>query len=97
MRDDGHLGSLAAVAAEVDQAMEVWRRVVLREVVSAGQYEQHILLLDAVASTTVPDFPPSLNRFIKLTIGIKPYYFRNAGYVITKLCRRLVVGAIVNT
>ena len=41
--------------------------------------------------------PRMLNRFIKRSIAIKSYYFRNAGYVITKLCRMLLVGAIVNT
>ena len=98
LKDDGNLGALAAVPAEVDEAMETWRRVVLGENRSVGQYEQHIILLDSVVGTTnVDNVPTMLNRFIHRSIAFKPYYHRHAGYVITKLCRMLVVGAVVNT
>ena len=48
----------------VENALKRWKAYLLGQVVHPGQYEQHLLPLDAIESHTVPDMPTNMNRYI---------------------------------
>jgi hypothetical protein len=52
-----------------DLAEQSWRRYLLRQQRGVGKFEQHILPMHIIESSTIPDLPNNINRY--LTGGIE--------------------------
>lgn len=53
------------LAAKADQ---VWRDFLLGRRSTVGKFEQHLLPLDVIESTTIPDLPSNINRYLSRNI-----------------------------
>jgi len=77
-----------AKAAEV-----VWRSYLLREKANPGAFEQHLLPLGQIASTSA-SLPPNFNRYIMRAIQMDVCHSKTSAFTFAKLGRFAVLGFI---
>jgi hypothetical protein len=76
------------------EALETWRKFMLGEISTPGQFEQHLLPVDVIASYQGSQISPYLNRYLLRNIHIDLISTQNSAYVYTKMCRLILFGRI---
>ncbi len=87
-----HLTS--ADKAGFDSAEASWREVLLGERTHPGEFEQHVLLVDALSDASDTPVSPFLNRYLLRTVAFDLVCSRRLCFTYAKLCRILVIGII---
>lgn len=79
-----------------DAAMERWRGFLLGRENRLGPFEQHVLLLDSIKSTTVPsdEMPPNINRYLLRSVDLHVAYTDESEIVYAKMGRFLLIGFV---
>lgn len=90
--EDGndHLSPEQQQSAE--KAYETWRRFMLGEIPHPGEYQQHILLLDAIESHTAPKLSPFINRYFLSAIDMDVVSSTDYAFVYSKIFRVVIFG-----
>jgi hypothetical protein len=81
--------------AQSEEAMQVWREYLLDKRPHPGRFEQHILMLDRLASATIPDLPGNTNRYILRTVDMDIVAGAKTCFVYVKLPRIVIIGSVV--
>lgn len=76
------------------KAEEEWRAFLLGERPHPGKYEQHMLLLDAIESHTVPNLPATMNRYILRATDIDAVTNSSEAFVYCKFPKMAFFGFI---
>lgn len=77
-----------------DAALLRWKQFLLDIESNPGLYEQHMLPVDILESTTVPGMPPNMNRYLARAIEIYVAYSGSNGIVYSKMGRIILFGFI---
>jgi hypothetical protein len=62
------------ILGSIDEALDVWRQFLLDKRPHPGQHQQHFLVVDAIASSTVPRMPTNINRYLLRAIDVHVAY-----------------------
>ncbi|MBW7997722.1 MAG: hypothetical protein FVQ81_14340 [Candidatus Glassbacteria bacterium] len=75
-------------------AEKAWRKYLLDETTSIGQFQQHFIFLDIIKNSTISGMPSNMNRYLSssLDIGMMGYDVLLATY--TKMINILIIGII---
>jgi len=76
------------------KASETWRKFILGDIPHPGEFQQHILLLDAIESHTVPELSPFINRYFLSAIDMDVVSSSDYAFVYTKFFRVVIFGFI---
>jgi hypothetical protein len=76
-------------------ALERWRAFMLGEVPDPGEYQQHLLLVPAMSSTTVEGLPPNMNRYMARAVELDAPRTDDEAFVYSKMGRFAVFGVVV--
>jgi hypothetical protein len=87
-----HLSSDMLSAA--DSALDAWRSFLLDQNDDPGPFEHHLLPLESIQDSTVPETPPNMNRYFLRTVDLDVACNVNSAFVYAKLCRLMLVGFI---
>lgn len=87
-----HLSETQRAAA--DNALATWAKCLLGELPNPGNFEQHLLPLDAIQDTSASDLPPNINRYILRTVDLDVVRSESATFVVTKMSKYFVLGFI---
>ncbi|HJP60569.1 MAG TPA: hypothetical protein VJ865_11230 [Gemmatimonadaceae bacterium] len=91
----GHLDEVPAHhLPQIDAALEEWRLFLLDQTDHPGRFEHHLLPMDEVSSSTVPDMPTAMNRYILRSIDMDVVTSEKTALVYTKLPSIAVVGFV---
>jgi hypothetical protein len=91
-RGDSHLNEM--LQQESLRALEVWRLFLLSKKNNTKSYEQHMLPVDVIESTTFSELSPYLNRYLLRTVHMDIVASDDSAYVYTKLGRVILFGFI---
>ena len=82
------------VQVQVDLALRAWKLFLFGERPHPGRHEQHMILADAIESSSDPYLPPNMNRY--LTRAIEPYVAYSEHTVISyaKMGRFILFGFV---
>ncbi len=80
--------------AKADEALETWRRFLLGELPSPGQFEQHLLPLNLIKSYHGFKLSPFMNRYIMLTSHMEVAYSDKSVRIYTKMGNILLFGLV---
>ena len=80
--------------AKVDEALETWRRFLLGELPSPGQFEQHLLPLNLIKSYPGFELSPFMNRYITLTLDMGVAYSDKSVTIYTKMGNIFLFGLV---
>jgi hypothetical protein len=78
----------------VNQALDVWSKVMLDKLPHPGRYEQHLLPLDSIVEDSSGALPANINRYIQRTVGMDAVRSESTAFVFTKMSKFLVLGFI---
>jgi hypothetical protein len=76
------------------QALERWRSYLLGEVPHPGSFEQHLLPLDALGSSTFQGMPDNINRYLLRHVEMDLPSSNNQAFTFAKLGPLLIFGFI---
>lgn len=79
------------------KAMERWRAVMLGEVTHPGPYEQHILPLGPIKSSSITDLPENMNRYFMRGVEIDAAHGEISAFTYAKMGRFAVFGIVRRT
>lgn len=88
--ENDHLSHEQQKSAEI--ASETWRKFILGEIPHPGEFQQHILLLDAIQSHTAPKLSPFINRYFLSSIDMDIVATDDYAFVYTKFFRIVIFG-----
>ena len=77
-----------------ENAERVWQAFLLGETPHPERFEQHLVLLDAIESHTMPSLPVTMNRYILRATDIDAVTSRNQAFVYCKLPKMAFFGFI---
>lgn len=80
--------------ADIDEAIETWRRFLIGERSETGRFEQHMLLLGMVTGTDDPSTPPNMNRYLTRSVDCVIRSNSKTTYVYVNLCGVLLLGLV---
>lgn len=80
-----------------EKASETWRKFLLGDIPHPGEFQQHILLLDAIESHTAPELSPFINRYFLSAIDMDVVSSSDYAFVYTKFFRVVIFGFIHGT
>ena len=78
----------------VAQAEQCWRAFLNDELPHPGTFEQHLLIMDVIESTTAPDLPDNFNRFMTGAITLDIIGSSKTLMTFAKLGRFIIFGLI---
>lgn len=78
----------------MDEAALRWRAFIGGNVANPGAFEQHLLIFDLIDSTTVPDLPSNINRFMMGTVSLDIIGSEHSLMTFAKLGRFMIFGMI---
>lgn len=78
----------------MDRAEARWRAFLVDEAPHPAEFEQHLLVFDRIESTTVPDLPPNMNRFMTGAVTLDLVGSERSLMTFAKLGRFMVFGII---
>jgi len=81
---------------KADEALETWRRFLLGELPSPGQFEQHLLPLNFINSCHTFGPSPFMNRYIMLTLDMAVAYSDKSVTIYTKMGNIFLFGLVQN-
>lgn len=87
-----HLSS--GLVKTATDAREKWASFLLGHSPHPAQFEQHIILLDEIASHKGGDLPPNINRYLLRTVDIDVAGSESDACVFVKLPHIILIGAI---
>src|SRR5690606_117206 len=67
--------------AEAGVALEKWRSYLLGECQHPGRYEHHVLMMDRLESSTVPELPGNINRYLLRSVDMDLVAGRQTSFV----------------
>jgi hypothetical protein len=91
---DGLAGFPQTVAEAANAALFRWKHFLLDIKTDPGIYEQHMFPVDFLESTTVPEMPPNMNRYLARAIEIHVVHGGNIDIVYSKMGRIILFGFI---
>lgn len=77
-----------------DQAQRWWKEFLLDERPNPGSFEQHMLPVNIIADTTVPDLPPNFNRYLLRAVDIYVAHGSKICIVYAKMGKIVLFGFI---
>lgn len=80
--------------AKADEALDTWRRFLLGELPSPGQFEQHLLPLNLIKSYHGFKPSPFMNRYIMLTSHMEVAYSDKSVTICTKMGNIFLFGLV---
>lgn len=80
--------------AYAKKALDRWAKFLLGQSETPGEFEQHLIVLDAIDRSTTPDLPANISRYLRRAIEIDVAHAVTQSIVYTKMMRLLVVGFI---
>jgi hypothetical protein len=80
--------------ALMDKAEVCWRAFLRDEKPHPGDFEQHLLIFDNIAETTIPDLPTNMNRFMSGTVTLDIVGSERSLMTFAKLGRFIIFGII---
>lgn len=94
-RRDGKIDAFPqSVLAEVDEACETWRRVLLGELSNPGRFEQHLLPLGNFYQTSDPTTPANMNRYLTRAVDVVVHTDSRTTFVYVNMCGCLLFGFV---
>jgi len=78
----------------IERASQRWKDFIEDNEPYPGPYEQHILPLDGIASTSDPSTPPNMSRYFLRTVDIDVARTKKTAFVYAKMCHLLLVSFI---
>jgi hypothetical protein len=75
-------------------ALTVWSKYLLGELPNPGQFEQHILPLDAIVEASSGAVPANINRYILRSVDLDAVRSESVAFVLTKMSKYVVLGFI---
>jgi len=79
---------------ESDLALEVWRKFLLGEIKHLGKYQQHVIPIDIVSNSFMPNLPTNINRYFLRIIDIDPIANEYQALVYIKIPYFIFIGGI---
>jgi len=76
----------------IEKSLQTWREFLLNHRSDPGQFEQHLLLFDAIVNSTDTDMPTNINRFLLRTVDRNVGYTEEEMFVYAKMCRIALIG-----
>ncbi|MSO88745.1 MAG: hypothetical protein EXQ89_02020 [Rhodospirillaceae bacterium] len=80
-----------------NKALERWRAVIFGEIEHPGVYEQHILPLSAIGTTSIADLPNNMNRYLMRGVELDLPRSEKSMFTYVKMGRFAVFGIISPT
>ena len=78
----------------LDESLERWRLFLVGEVPHPGPFEQHLVIMDDIKSTSIPDLPININRFMNGAVTLDIVGTPRALMTFAKLGRFMIFGMI---
>jgi hypothetical protein len=75
-------------------ALSCWRNFLLDQRSHPGRFEQHMLLVNLVVDTTIPDMPPNINRYLLRSVEMHVAHTEISAITYAKMGRVLLFGFI---
>ncbi len=91
---DGLAGFPPILVSTADTALNEWGEFLLDRQPHPGRHEQHLLLVDAIESTTVADTPANINRYLLRAIEVYVAYTPSSAITYAKMGRFVLFGFI---
>jgi len=92
-RDISHLSN--KLKREAYKALETWKKFLNDERPHPGKYQQHMIVYDAILSSTLDNLPTNINRYILRTIEMDIVKIGDAeAFVFTKMGKIFLIGFI---
>jgi hypothetical protein len=91
---DGLVEFPADLVSTADAALNEWGEFLLDRRPHPGHHEQHLLLVDAIESTTVADTPANINRYLLRAVDVYVAYTPSSAITYAKMGRFVLFGFI---
>jgi hypothetical protein len=79
---------------QVPKALDRWKAFLLDQHPHPAKFELHVLRLDIIQSTDIPDLPPMMNRYLYRAVDQDVPTSQTSAFVYSKLCRIVILGFI---
>lgn len=79
---------------EIDAALSMWQSFLTSKVSGLGEFEVHVLPLDAIEESTYTNLPSGVNRYLLRAVQMERIWTNQSAFVVAKLARLLVIGFI---
>ena len=79
---------------ESDLALEVWRKFLLGDIKQLDKYQQHVIPIDIVSDSSMPNLPTNINRYFLRSIAIDPIATESQALVYIKIPYFIFIGGI---
>ena len=94
---EGHLSEIPTQhRGPIEKGLETWREFLLDMRPHPGDFEQHLLPLDALESANIPGMPTNMNRYVLRAVDMDVVTGERTALVYWKLPRFVVLGFVVN-
>lgn len=77
-----------------DIALEVWRKYLLDDIKHLDKYQQHLIPVDIISDSSMPNLPTNINRYFLRSIGIDPIANKSQALVYIKIPYFIFIGGI---
>lgn len=79
---------------KVDEALGAWRAFILDQAPHPGEFQQHVIVLDLIASHTLPEISGYMNRYLLRSVDMDIIASESRAYVYAKMGRVMLLGTI---
>lgn len=79
---------------ESDLALEVWRKYLLGDIKHLDKYQQHVIPIDIVSNSFMPNMPTNINRYLLRSIDIDLIASESQALVYIKIPYFIFIGGI---
>ena len=95
MRENGWLMRFSErQRTAVDHALEHWAKFMLGKLPHPGPYEQHVIMVGSIDSSTLGGLPANINRYLLRTVDLDVVRTSNTAFVLTKMGKFFLLGFI---
>lgn len=79
---------------EADLALEIWRKFLLDEIQHLDKYQQHVIPVDIISDSSMPNLPININRYLLRGIDIDPIASESQALVYIEIPYFMFIGGI---
>ena len=95
LREEGKLPSMTAARTErAEEAGSVWRNFLLGHRPHPGAFELHGIIFGPMQSTTAPNLPPNMNRYLSRGVEAAFGYWDRVFFTFAKLGHIILLGFV---
>ncbi len=91
---DGLSGFPAHLVSAADATLKEWGQFLLDRRPHPGAHEQHLFLVDAIESSTVPNMPVNINRYLLRAIEVYVAHTESSAITYAKMGRFVLFGFV---